>query len=193
MTHPAQLQTLSLPVHGMTCTNCVTHVENALKRLAGISHVVVDLETSQVHLNYDQAVVDLIDVCNAVTEAGYTIPTQGISLRVLGMSCVSCLAHVEGALQNLPGVIAATVSLGEGTAQVQYIAEIVTVDQMERAVKDAGYEAHPQDPGSPPPEPHRKTHKNEFLQPGEGRKITDTAGVFAWVRKTFKKAGTSSR
>ena len=64
-----------------------------------------------------------------------------ITLDVRGMTCASCVAHVEGALTDLEGVSAAAVNLGLGTARVSYLPGLVTASQMKRAVHEAGYEA----------------------------------------------------
>jgi Cu+-exporting ATPase len=137
-----QIQKLHLPVNGMTCQNCASHVDAALRNLPGVSDVKVDLETKQAYLSYDLSVTDIPEILEAVMDAGYSVPTNEITLQVSGMSCVSCLAHVEGALQSLPGVIGANVSLNQGKAQVQYIPGVVTTEQMETAVQEAGYSAH---------------------------------------------------
>src|SRR4030042_143452 len=68
--------------------------------------------------------------------------TLEIQLPVEGMTCASCVAHVEGALGELPGVETAVVNLGLGTARVRHIPGVVTTGQMKRAVRNAGYEAH---------------------------------------------------
>lgn len=68
-----------------------------------------------------------------------------IELTVEGMTCVSCVAHVEGALTDLEGVTAAEVNLGLGTARIRYVAGQVTVNQMKLAVREAGY--HVEDRG----------------------------------------------
>lgn len=172
MTNQILPQNLLLPIQGMTCAHCAAHVESALKQLPGVSNVTVDLDANQASLSYDPTVVDMLDFQNAVKAAGYSIPSQEVTLRVLGMSCVSCLAHVEGALQNLPGVLEASVNLSKGKAQVQYISEVVTTAQMEWAVKAAGYEAHLQDA--------------EAQQSIDGVR-PDSGGLFSWVKKTLKR------
>lgn len=121
MNNIAQTQEINVPVLGMNCTNCVAHIETALMTLPGISGVHVDLQANQVSLNYDPALVDLIEIQRTIEQAGYTIPTQTVTLHVSGMRCVSCVAHVQGALQDLPGCISAEVSLSQGNAQVQFI------------------------------------------------------------------------
>ncbi len=135
------IQERSVPVSGMTCASCVAHVERALKELPGISSVIVSLATNKAALKYDPAQVSLADIRRAVDDAGYTVPSDELVLDVRGMTCASCVAHVEGALNELPGVLKASVNLGIGTAHVQYVAGMVTGNQMKRAVHEVGYEA----------------------------------------------------
>ena len=60
------------------------------------------------------------------------------TLTIEGMMCAHCVAHVESALNALPGV-SAHVDLEKKTAAVTAGPE-VTDDMLRRAVKDAGYE-----------------------------------------------------
>src|SRR3970040_1163201 len=118
----ATTKSLSLPVQGMTCASCVSHVEGALKELPGVSNVVVNLGTNKSSLMYDPARVTLAEMTRAVDDVGYSIPTAELTLDVRGMTCASCVAHVEGALKEVEGVTTATVNLGLGTARVGLLA-----------------------------------------------------------------------
>jgi len=82
MTNPTNQQTLSLPVNGMSCASCVSHVENALKDLPGVSNLVVNRGTNKASLNYDPTLVEIPDMQRAITDVGYSVPTQEISLQV---------------------------------------------------------------------------------------------------------------
>jgi Cu+-exporting ATPase len=95
-------------------------------------------------VSYDQSQVAVPQVLQAVTDLGYEIGTSETTLQVSGMTCASCVAHVEGALSGLPGVTKATVNLGLGLARVEYVPGLVTAVQMTQAVHDAGYEARTQ-------------------------------------------------
>ena len=64
-----------------------------------------------------------------------------ITLDVRGMTCISCIVHVEGALTDLNGVTDASVNLRLGTARVTYIPGTVPVGAMKLALKEVGYEA----------------------------------------------------
>ncbi|NLP12408.1 copper-translocating P-type ATPase [bacterium] len=133
-------QRVSIPVSGMSCASCVGHVEKALTALPGVTDVVVNLGTNHASLSYDPKQVDVTDVKMAIESVGYQVPTAEVTLDVLGMTCASCVAHVEGALQDLPGVEVATVNLGLGTARVKYVPDVVHISTMKNAVKNVGYE-----------------------------------------------------
>ncbi len=76
----------------------------------------------------------------AVRNAGYDIGTEKMILRIGGMTCASCVAHVEEALRSLDGVLEANVNLATERATVEYIPGLVGMEDFRRAVADAGYE-----------------------------------------------------
>ncbi len=59
------------PIQGMTCGNCVRHVEKALKNLPGISQLEVILEKHEALVEYDSTVVTYEAMAFALKEAGY--------------------------------------------------------------------------------------------------------------------------
>ena len=60
-------------------------------------------------------------------------------LNVEGMSCGHCVRAVSNALEELPGVVSAQVSLEAKTATVEH-EDGVTPEQMKSAIEEAGYE-----------------------------------------------------
>lgn len=62
-----------------------------------------------------------------------------IELPILGMTCGKCVATVEKALRETPGVTKATVNLDQGRAFVTYDPVIAGLEDLTRAVKMAGY------------------------------------------------------
>ncbi len=69
--------------------------------------------------------------------------TSKVSLKVGGMSCASCVAHIEGALKNLKGVSKAQVNLAAQKAHVEYNPAVVDLGSISNAVQDVGYEVVP--------------------------------------------------
>lgn len=59
---------------------------------------------------------------------------------ILGMACSVCAANVDKTLSSLDGVSAVSVSLVGRTALVDYNPDVVTPDDMKRAVSAAGYD-----------------------------------------------------
>ncbi|MDQ0415087.1 heavy-metal-associated domain-containing protein [Mesobacillus stamsii] len=66
---------------------------------------------------------------------------EKIVLKVNGMTCGHCVGKVEKALNSLPGVEVAKVDLKKGTAKVKYDDSKQTIDAMNEAVREAGYES----------------------------------------------------
>ena len=68
-----------------------------------------------------------------------TIEEKQLTLRVDGMTCASCVVHVEEALKEVPGVSEARVNLATETASVGYDPQEVSAQDLMEAVDDAGY------------------------------------------------------
>jgi P-type Cu+ transporter len=64
--------------------------------------------------------------------------TERTAIPVSGMTCASCVLHVERALLKLPGVLRASVNLATERATVDH-ETAVTNDALRRAILDAGY------------------------------------------------------
>ena len=62
------------------------------------------------------------------------------TLPVLGMSCASCVATVEGAVKNLRGVHAVTVNLAAEKAHITYSPTEVSIGDLEHIIREVGYE-----------------------------------------------------
>ena len=65
--------------------------------------------------------------------------SERVSVIVGGMTCASCVRHVEGALGDTGGVTSASVNLASGRATVEYIPGETAISDLRYAVEDAGY------------------------------------------------------
>jgi len=72
-----------------------------------------------------------------------------LTVRIEGMTCASCILHVEKALSGVEGVSSAQVNLATETARVSFSAGEPSVDRIRGAVERAGYgiAAEDADPG----------------------------------------------
>ena len=64
---------------------------------------------------------------------------ERVSLVVGGMTCASCIRHVEDALGNTAGVVSTNVNLASGLARVEFAPGQTTVSDLRYALEDAGY------------------------------------------------------
>ncbi len=133
------LKIITLPVEGMTCAACVTHVGNALREVDGVENVSVNLAMEQATVEFDPALADIPDLIEAVDDSGYKAGVARITLNIGGMTCAACVTHVGNALREVDGVISASVNLATEQATVEYIQGQATLPDMRAMVDDAGY------------------------------------------------------
>ncbi len=180
---------LSLPVQGMTCASCVSHVESALKELPGVSNVAVNLATNKASLAYNPAQVTVADMMRAVDDVGYSVPAAELTLQVSGMTCASCVSHVEEALKELDGVTNATANLGLNTARVTYIPGVVSAGAMKRAVRDVGYEAQERSEGADALDRERQAREDEIKRQGRNLLIAGLIGLVVMIGTFYDMLG----
>lgn len=67
------MESLTLKIEGMSCNHCKMAVEKALKTLPGVQSAQVSLETNTADVVYDPQQVNVTQLKNAITEAGYEV------------------------------------------------------------------------------------------------------------------------
>lgn len=128
------------PIEGMTCASCVTRVEKALKAVAGVSEVSVNLATERATVNATPSTTGA-SLTAAVQKAGYSVGAETFEFSIEGMTCASCVGRVEKALKAVPGVQTADVNLATARATVRSAG--VAPGALVAAVDRAGYLATP--------------------------------------------------
>ena len=127
-------QTTVLALQGLTCMNCAQRVKKALESRE-------DVEQAEVNVHYakvtgeasSQALID------SVVAAGYQAAVAqqpDTELQLNGLSCMHCAASTRKALEAVPGVIAADVSIDSAKVYGDAASETLIA-----AVEDAGYHA----------------------------------------------------
>ncbi|MGB7137349.1 MAG: heavy metal translocating P-type ATPase [Acidobacteriaceae bacterium] len=75
-------QTLTLPILGMSCAACQSHVERALRSTPGVSEATVNLMTNSARISFDPAVAKTGDLIASVRDAGYDAALPESALAV---------------------------------------------------------------------------------------------------------------
>ncbi len=135
------MKTVTLPITGMTCANCVGTVERNLKKLDGVQTASVNLATERAAVEFDPARVTQQDLIARVERAGYGVAVGEAVLPLRRLSDDNDARRLEKALAALEGVTAARVSFAAEQAVVTYIPTLVSQADLRRAVSAAGFEA----------------------------------------------------
>ncbi len=134
------LKEWTLPIEGMTCASCVARVEKALAATPGVAEASVNFATEQASVKAS-AEVTPATLTAAVEKAGYAVGEESVRLNISDMTCASCVARVEKALKQVPGVLSAEVNLATEMAEVKVVGGAVTPAQLIAAADKAGYPA----------------------------------------------------
>ncbi|NQV85213.1 MAG: copper-translocating P-type ATPase [Rhodospirillales bacterium] len=134
------LQSISVPIEGMTCASCVGRVERVLGALDGIHTASVNLTTERASVEFDPGTTGAAEITEAIIKTGFSVPSASVDLAIRGMTCASCVARLEKVLSALPGVNSAEVNLATEKAHVSYTPGVLDANGLVRAVEQAGYE-----------------------------------------------------
>ncbi|XP_011844139.1 PREDICTED: copper-transporting ATPase 2 isoform X6 [Mandrillus leucophaeus] len=63
------------------------------------------------------------------------------TIRILGMTCQSCVKSIEDRISSLKGIVSMKVSLEQGSATVKYVPSVVSLQQVCHQIGDMGFEA----------------------------------------------------
>ena len=132
---------VTLPVQGMTCATCASRIERVVGKLPGIVTASVNLATEQADVSFDPGTVGASEIADAITRAGFTVPSATYEVALTGMTCASCTARVEKALSKVPGVESAAVNLATEKATIVVASGIAGPADLIQAIEKTGFGA----------------------------------------------------
>ena len=92
-------------------------------------------------------VLSHIGISSTNASVDSTLPTQqneGIeraTLKIEGMTCISCAWGVEAKIKKMTGVVSANVEFSKGLAEVQYRSQETAPEEFVKTVEEIGYRA----------------------------------------------------
>jgi len=135
-----QYKKATISIVGMHCASCAVNIEKKLAMLDGVKQARVNYASEKAFLEYDPEETNISKIKKTIESLGYKTATMKLILPIKGMHCASCVARVEKALGDVPGVISAAVNLASEKATIEYI-EGTGLADFKKAVRDAGFEA----------------------------------------------------
>ena len=132
-------------IEGMTCSSCVAHIEGAIGKLEEVASVDVNLMTKQARVEFNAPIEDTV-IKKAVSDVGYTVVDNNesektVELKVVDMTCSSCVANIEGALEHTAGIKKAVVNLMAEKAIITYDPSEIKLVDIFAVIEGQGYGA----------------------------------------------------
>lgn len=132
-----------LKVEGMTCGACAKAIERVTKKLPGVSESSVNIATEKLKIVYDDSLIKLSEIQNAVDKAGYKllVETTSKTLKLEGMSCASCAKNIERITRKLNGVIESNVNYATEKLTISFEPSLVKTSDIKKVIAKGGYKA----------------------------------------------------
>jgi Cu+-exporting ATPase len=124
----------------MSCINCARSIEKALKKLNGITQATVNLAAEKALIEYNPTIIDQKTIEDTITEVGYQVIHEKISLQIAGMTCTNCAKAIEKALNAKEGIYSAAVNFATERVLVEYNSGQISLVSIKKAIQDVGYE-----------------------------------------------------
>lgn len=132
----------TLNIIGMTCASCAVTLENKIKQIPYVDKVSLNYVSEQMTVVFDETKINLDVIIEAIYDSGYEIKKENIEvlIPITGMTCASCVASLEKALNQLEGISEVNVNLAAEKAKIKYDSSKITLHEIENAIMDAGYQ-----------------------------------------------------
>jgi len=137
-----ELRQIELSVTDVNGRQGASRLEEQLGGLAGVRQVTANAKSRLVRIAYDPSKVQVDTIVDRARAAGYTIGTATMQLAIQAMHCASCVLTIEDALEQTPGVLAATVNPATQQAHIVYMPGLIDRQRLIHAAEGAGYQVH---------------------------------------------------
>jgi Cu+-exporting ATPase len=139
-----------LKVTGMTCSNCTQAITKAIQPLQGVSKFDISLITEEAVVDHNDSIT-AAQLKEEIEDCGFdaeVIETADFShdeivetvISVKGMTCGACTSSVTNVLNDLSGVVGASVSLLTEQALVKHYKSL-GANELCEAIEDCGFDA----------------------------------------------------
>ena len=132
-------ETIYLPLEGVESEHCAMIVDKGLAQVEGIESHKVELNNGRAAITVDNNEV-VAKATKAIKDLGYGVTTIKGIFPVLGMTCASCASSAESIVSHQSGVVNASVNFATGNLTVEYLPNMTSVTELQKAVQGVGYD-----------------------------------------------------
>ena len=131
---------ITMPVTGLTCTNCASAIGSNVKKLKGVIDANVEFATERLTVRFDPLLLSEKEIVAAVNRVGYGIATGKLDLPVTGLQDNTDALTLEKILNKQNGVLNASVCFGNERLSLEYIPGMTSVAELAGVVRKAGFD-----------------------------------------------------
>lgn len=158
-----------LKIKGMHCASCAVNIEKKLNKINGVEKANVNFATEKASI-YHNSKVNTKLFEKEIEKLGYSIikgtGKDTVVLSIGGMESQHCVGIIESTLKNIEGVKRYDVNLATSKAEVQFNHKKISVEDLIKAIQNAGYTAEVTDTADLEKESREKEirdYKNKFV------------------------------
>eukprot|EP00096_Caligus_rogercresseyi_P013119 TRINITY_DN5780_c0_g1_i1.p1 TRINITY_DN5780_c0_g1~~TRINITY_DN5780_c0_g1_i1.p1 ORF type:complete len:1066 (+),score=205.37 TRINITY_DN5780_c0_g1_i1:33-3230(+) len=137
-----------LAISGMTCASCVAAIEKHVKKIPGVSNILVALLAAKAEVEYDPFLVQPNEIADSITDLGFESKVLGgasgngkLDVRIRGMTCSSCVYLIESNIKKLEGVESVVVALSTELGKIKFEPSVTGPRSIIEAINGLGFNA----------------------------------------------------
>jgi len=127
-----------LPIRGMECAACASVIQRRIEQVEGVRDAHVNFTTSAATATVVDGGPQAADLVKAVREVGFDCGGVTVTIAVSGLRYAASISHLEGVLENIPGVLRASANQTTESVEVAYVPGLVTARNLEQCIEGAG-------------------------------------------------------
>lgn len=129
---------VSLPLTGMSCSNCARNIERNAGKLPGVTSTRVDFAAERLAVTFDPALMDAARIIARVRELGFGVPTGRMTRPVAGLRSPDAVADLLSRLAGRAGVLVVEVDLPTESLTLEHIPGMIHDADLESWLQQAG-------------------------------------------------------
>lgn len=130
---------LYIPLEGVESEHCALIVDKGLAKVPGIASHTVELNNNRALITTKNEGV-LADAVQAIRDLGYGVSSIKKTVPVLDMTCASCAISTESIIKAQNGVLHAAVNFATATVSIEYLPNLIQLEDIQKAVQSIGYD-----------------------------------------------------
>ncbi|NLN73617.1 MAG: cadmium-translocating P-type ATPase [Bacteroidales bacterium] len=133
------IEPIILLIEDMQSDHCTIIIEKELSQIAGLEDFKVEFNNNRALIYSNKASI-ATDAVKRIKSLGYGVTSIKTTFPVLGLSCASCASSAETITGHTKGVIYSAVNFANSSLNVEYLPNMLTPYDIQKAVRSVGFD-----------------------------------------------------